>query len=247
MQEDILFYSLKYAGNYQQISQALKNNEAIDSILFDKLKKRCQSNYVVITQENYPKVFYDLKNPPFVVYYYGNIQLASQETIGIIGTRHPSDHGKHMCDVLVHSLNPKWVVVSGLAIGIDSLAQRYAQESGMDVVAVLGSGIDYCYPKSNQDLYQALKKQGLVISEYPFDTKPLPYYFLWRNRLVAALSNRLLIIEAKTRSGTMSTATYALELGKDIYCVPGCVEMSSGCHQLIKEGAYLCDCVNDLI
>lgn len=247
MEDLLLYYSLKYDGNYQKIKQALKNNEPIEPVLFDILRKKCHSNYVVLTQSNYPISFYDLKEPPFVVYYYGDIDLVNTKTIGIIGTRIPTFEGKRACDAIVRALDEDVVVVSGLAIGIDSRAQYEAMRLGRKVIGVLGSGIDCCYPKASKALYDDIKEKGLVMSEYPFDVSPQPYFFLWRNRLVGALSNKLLIVEASIRSGTMNTASHALELGRDVYCVPGRFGVASGCNQLIKEGAILCDTIEDLL
>ena len=154
--------------------------------------------------------------------------------------RHPSPYGKQATSHLVTGLvEHGWTIVSGLALGIDCCAHQEALDCHGNTVAVLGSGINNCYPKRHQEIFDKLKHSQLIISEYPDSTKAAPSNFPSRNRIIAGLSAKLLVIEAKERSGTMITVGFALEAGKDVYCVPGRYDDNRGCNLLIQQGAKL--------
>ena len=124
-----------------------------------------------------------------------------------------------------------------MALGIDSIAHQGSIDNEGKTIAVLGSGIDYIYPLANKKLYYDIINKGLVISEYPNLTSPKPINFKNRNRIIAALSNKVIVTEANLRSGTMNTVKWALDIGIDIYCVPSRNNLNSGCNKLIQEGA----------
>lgn len=134
-----------------------------------------------------------------------------------------------------------------MALGIDTVAHRSALRNNGKTIAVLGSGIDYCYPKSNEDIYQLMKQDHLILSEYPKGLVPLKENFPKRNRIIAGLSGAVLVTEAKQRSGTMITVGHALEQGKDIFCIPSRITDYLGCNYLIQQGAKLVNNVNDII
>lgn len=248
MEELVLYFSLKYQGDFQKIYNALMNKERVDENLKCELMKQLQCSYITIFSEGYPQRLKHIDCPPFVLYYYGQLALLKEKTIGVVGMRDMSDYGKRATQVFVKGLvEQNYVIVSGMARGVDTVAHRTAMAYGGKTVAVLGTGIEYCYPQDNKMLYEKLKSDHLVLSEYPFQTAPQKRLFPFRNRLIAGLSRSLLISEAKEKSGTMITAGYALEQGKEIYCVPSRFDDYRGCNQLIKQGAKLVLGVSDII
>lgn len=162
--------------------------------------------------------------------------------------RKPSNYGLKMTTKVTCSLIKKgYTIISGMALGVDAISHRTAIYNGGKTIAVLGSGINYPYPKRNRDIYDVLKENHLVISEYPGSLPPKKEYFPIRNRLIAGLSKRLLVTEAKLKSGTMITVNYALNQGKDVYAVPSSLDSENiGCNHLIQLGASLFLNVDDL-
>lgn len=205
----------------------------------------------VITRfdDDYPSYFLDLAESPLVLFYYGNKDLLfSPLRLGVVGTREPSDIGLKACFSLLKetivelALNGQSIViVSGMARGIDVAASRIALDLHQGVISYLGSGIDRIYPSDSADVYQLCKEgRGLVLSEYPLNSKPVGNNFPYRNRLIAATSHGIFVPEARTRSGTSSTITWSLELGKSIAAVP--TEFSSNndlTNALIRDGAEM--------
>lgn len=204
------------------------------------MKKRIKCHYTTIFSSDYPETLKNINCPPFVLYYYGNIELVNEKTIGVVGMRDMSEYGKQATkDFCIPLVKNGYVIVSGMARGVDTVAHETAIKHGGKTIAVLGTGIDYCYPKNNQKLYDQIKNNHLVVSEYPFFTTPQRKLFPFRNRIIAGLSSKILIVEARVKSGTMITAGYALEQGKDIYCIPSRYTDYQGCNELIKQGAIL--------
>jgi len=223
--------AIKYHGNYDKIFKAVKNKEVTEIIYDDVLA-------FTILDDCYPSELLDLKKPPLVLFYRGNLNLLSKDKIAIVGSRMPSDYAKKVTKDLIVSLDKKKVTVSGLAKGIDAIVH----ENSLDrTIAVLGCGIDYVYPKCNKILYKMIEDQGLIISEYPFDEKPQKYYFPFRNRIVAALSTKIIVTAASCNSGTMITVNEGLELNRDIYTFPYSIydKNGEGCNNLIQQGANL--------
>ncbi|WP_028042356.1 DNA-processing protein DprA [Candidatus Stoquefichus massiliensis] len=248
MEELVLYFSLKYEGNFQSIYNALLRKETVDENLRCELKKKLKCSYTTIFSDDYPEALKLINCPPFVLYYYGDLSLVKKKLIGIVGMRDMSDYGKkatqHFTSELVKS---DYVIVSGMARGVDTVAHKSAIENKGKTIAVLGTGIEYCYPRENKVLYEELKAHHLVLSEYPDMTAPQKKLFPFRNRIIAGLSQKIMISEARVKSGTMITAGYALEQGKDIYCVPGRFDDFDGCNELIKQGAKLITNVQDII
>lgn len=249
--EVLLYFAGKYEGDYYAIINALRKKEPIDDDLFLKYKEDWEEvETITIIDDDYPAFFKTINNPPIVLYLKGRRELLNnlEKSIAVIGARESSEYGKNMTYELVEGLvKENFTIVSGLARGIDGFSHDACLKAGGATIAVLGSGINYPYPKANTALYNKIAEQGLIISEYPDLTKPEPDYFKFRNRLVAALSKAVLIIEAKYRSGTIITVGYALEKGSDIFCVPERAGKNSGCNRLIKDGAYLVESVNDIL
>ena len=244
----ILYFALKYEGNYKKIYEAIKNKEQVFSSDLEQIENKIKSKYITIVNPLYPNSLKQIGTPPIILFYYGDITLLSNSNIvAVIGKREYSMYGKLMTEKIVSGLKDyDATIVSGMAFGIDSIAHQNSLENKMKTIAVLGGGIDYCYPFSNKELYECIKKDGLIISEFPNEIVPEPQNFLIRNRIIAALCEYLLVIEAKYKSGTMNTVAYALEFGKDIFAVPSLATSESGCNHLIKQGAKLVECAKDI-
>lgn len=190
----------------------------------------------------YPKSLKDLNDPPLMLYCKGNYQWLSAAFtgVGIVGTRSPSDYGRQHGFELAKVVSDKGAtIISGLAMGIDASAHLGALAGGGKTVAVLGSGVDVCYPKFNQKLYNQMAHSGLLISEYPVGTTPQSMHFPERNRIIAGLSSSCIVIEAAKKSGSLITAEMVMDLGRDVYALPGPIHSmkSAGCHWLIRDGA----------
>ena len=205
----------------------------------EKLAKK-GIRFISIDDPEYPERLMILKDAPFGIYVKGNLP-SEDATCGMVGARACSAYGRAMSERFAAYLAREQVqIISGMALGIDGMCSRSALGAGGKTFVVLGSGVDVVYPKENTDLYyEILMKGGGIISEYPPGTAPIAWQFPHRNRLIAALSDLLLVIEARKQSGTLSTVGYALELGKDVYALPGRITdpLSESCNLLIREGA----------
>lgn len=228
--EAILWYAIQYDGDWNHIAKAIKNHEPFQNIKYPY-------PYITRFDAAYPLCFLRLRYPPWIIFYQGKVELLNKRCVGVIGARKCSQEALSNTKVVVDLLKTKYCIVSGLAKGIDGMAHRFA----LDTIGVLGCGIDVIYPKENQDLFLHMKTFGLIISEYPCGVKPLAYHFPWRNRLIAALSSSLVVIEATYKSGTMLTVNECLELGVDIYCIPTAFSNTvyPGCNYLIANGAHI--------
>jgi DNA processing protein len=192
----------------------------------------------------YPRRLLDLPDAPQEIYCLGNLEALKIPGLGIVGSRQASKEGmataSYFAKAVVHQ---GLLVISGLADGIDSAAHTGAlqAQARLSTIAVCGTGLDRCYPSKNEHLFQIIARQGLLISEYPPGTIIKPHFFRQRNRLIAALSLGILVVEAAIRSGSLTTAKYANDLGREVFAIPHSIHQAQamGCHQLIKEGAKL--------
>lgn len=234
----------------QQKAQTLLK-DLHNSSLRDKIvKEHSYFHIITIVDEYYPDMLNTIKDAPIVLYGAGNLSLLKmQPSISVIGTRRPSHEAAKKLIHIVHPLiESGWVIVSGMAKGIDSMAHQQALMQGGKTVAVLGGGFHAIYPKEHLSLYRQLVKEGLVLSEYPPDQSPRRYHFPERNRIISGLSMGTLVIEAMKKSGTMITVDQALDQGREVFAVPGnpFIQQTSGCHQLIQEGAKLVQSAEDI-
>ncbi len=246
--EILLYLSIKYEGEWDLICKAIVERESIN----DEELKQCllsfKGRYITICDENYPSKFNKIYKPPFVLYYYGDLSLINKPCLAVVGSRECSDYAKQSTFKIVKELDNKLVIISGLAKGIDASAHQAAIDVNGKTIAILGSGIDYCYPLENKGIYDEIKKNHLLISEYPFNSPPKKHHFPYRNRLIGALGDSLLIVEAKeSSSGTYHTLRAALELGKDVYCLPSPFLGNSLTNRLIQEGALLVESGKDIL
>ena len=190
----------------------------------------------------YPDKLRNIDLPPLNLYVKGALPNPEYPSIGIVGARMCSEYGRYLARKYGEYMAMQGIqVISGMALGIDGIAQNAALDKGGTSYGILGCGIDICYPDGNRNLYQRLSVSGGVISEYIPGTQPKSGLFPMRNRIISGLSDALLVIEARERSGSLITVDRALEQGKEVYAVPGRVvdALSSGCNRLIQQGANM--------
>lgn len=217
-------------------------NKSIDRAEEVILRTEICGGYIIdFDSEKYPESLKRLVNPPYVLYVKGNFDFSLERVgVGVVGTRDCSGYGQAVTSKLCSDLAASgFTIISGMALGVDSVAATAALRMGAETIAVLGCGIDIVYPPSNDDLMGHIVNHGAVISEYPPLSQPFKTHFPERNRIIAALSDCLLVTEAPSSSGALITAKYAYEMGIRIFSVPGNIFMSNsvGTNLLIKAGA----------
>ena len=223
-----------------------KMAESYDRHALDSAIENMQKNgikLVTIFNDDYPEKLKDLPDRPLLLYAKGDLSLASKKSIGMVGTRMPSNYGRIVAEKFAGKLAESGlVIVSGLCYGIDEISHRKTLESGGKTIAVVGSGFASIYPATNAVLAEEIAQKGLLLSEYPPSFKAKRYTFPRRNRIIAGLSDGVLIVEAGFKSGTVHTKEYALEYGKDIFAVPGNITSSKSelTNALIKSGQAEC-------
>ena len=202
----------------------------------------------------YPSVLRDIDEPPLLLFAQGQLHLPCWQGVAVVGSRNPTPQGTHNAKRLAHQLQQAGCcVVSGLAMGIDAAAHLGALEAKPTdqcaTVAVVGTGLDQVYPKHHHALARQVAQHGWLLSELPPGTPPLPHHFPRRNRLIAGLSQGVLVVEAALKSGSLITADMALSQGKEVFAIPGSIHsvLSRGCHLLLKQGAKLVEGVQDVL
>ncbi len=196
--------------------------------------------YVSFYGDDYPERLQKIFDPPVHLYVRGGLPDPSRRSIGIVGARNCTLYGRDMARLFGYRLaGAGGQVSSGMAKGVDGWAHQGALESGGDTFAVLGCGVDVCYPAIHCRLYESIRLRGGILSELPVGTKARPGFFPMRNRIISALSDGILVVEARERSGSLITADAALDQGKDVFVIPGRIgdELSVGCNRLIRQGA----------
>lgn len=210
---------------------------------------------VYINEETYPTLLREIKDPPDPLYYAGNLQLTEKICAAIVGSRKTSQYGRWASRALAGKIaGAGGVVVSGMAAGIDTCAHWGAIDAApegeiLPTIAVLGCGIDVCYPKTNQQLWNDLSRKGLVVSEYPPGTQPAKYTFPRRNRIISGLSSATVVVNAPVSSGALITAEMAAEQGRDVYVIPGNINSAYnfGSNKLLRDGAMPLVLLDDLV
>ena len=220
-----------------------KNNRKRNQVLGNSMDQiRC----ITKTSPEYPKKMKQYPSMPAKLYVKGRMPDPDKITVAVIGARMCSPYGRIQAFRYAKELSQAGVqIISGMALGIDSEGHKGALEGKMPTFAVLGSGVDVCYPKTNKKLYERiLWENGGIISECPLGSEPVSWHFPARNRIISALSDAVLVVEAKENSGSLITAGFALEQGKMVYAIPGAVTdtLSRGCHKLIYDGAGIAYC-----
>jgi DNA processing protein len=228
--------SAKGDGNAVDKPALLKNAE-------DQLKRARTLDVRVLTlsDPDYPAQLKQIYAPPPVLFVRGDCGVFKKDAVAVVGTRRNTQYGKSAAIALVKELAARRLaVISGLAHGIDTIAHQTCIDNGGKTVAVLGSGIDICYPRDNKPLMENIVSSGgAVVSEFPMGAEPETYHFPRRNRIISGLSAGVLVIEAPEKSGSLITANYALQQGRDVFAVPGSIfsASSGGTFHLLKEGA----------
>lgn len=199
---------------------------------------------------HWPALWQEIKDPPSQVHVKGQSASLVLPSVAIVGTRRATLRGLAFARALAMVLASRnWCVVSGLALGIDAAAHRGALEAGGRTVAVMGTGLDRIYPAVHSDLRQQIESSGCCLTEYEADIGPRKHHFPQRNRLIAGLVQAVVVVEAPLRSGALLTAQLALDYNREVFAVPGPVDLetSRGCHHLLKQGAHLLETADDLL
>lgn len=254
---------VEYYGNpkamYEHSSKPEFLNEKIwEYIKYMKSKEILYSwethreHFVSYLHEDYPRELFELQDYPFGIFYRGDLKKMNSLPIKIafVGSRKATPYGMGIASEYAKELAMLGVgIVSGLALGIDTAAHRGALMGDGFTIGVLGTGVDVVYPRGNYHLYEEMERRGVLLSEYPFGTKPMPYNFPRRNRIISVLSRGVFVVEARKKSGSLITADYALEQGRDVWAMPGrpCDLPSAGCNGLIRQGAKLIMEVEDIL
>ena len=231
LRNKLISLAVKYCGDAKKIREAWNRGEGDPNYVYP-------GNVITSVDDEFPDELDELTyldDCPLVLFYKGNLDLLKQKKISVVGSRTPLEYSKDATKRFVLVQNDK-VIVSGLDLGIDTIAHTYADKT----IAVLGGGIDRVYPIQNFDLYNRIASEGLIISEYPLDTKPNADYFKARNRIIAALGSELIVMEAKKASGALSTVHYAEDYGTKVRVLPQSpLNRNSINNILIRDGAEI--------
>ena len=204
---------------------------------------------LTLADAEYPQSLLEIPDPPSLLYVRGRCELLNQASLAIVGSRNPTPQGIQNAENFAEALAAEGlVIVSGLAIGIDTAAHRGALKAQGGSIAFIGTGIDRIYPARNLELAHQLARQGCVVSEFPLGTPAIASNFPRRNRLISGISRGVLVVEAAPKSGSLITARLAGEQGREVFAIPGSIHspQSRGCHQLIKQGAKLVETAEDV-
>lgn len=229
------------------IVQDLHNEHLVNKIQ----QEQAHLQIMTVYDKDYPYLFKHIHDCPLVLYLYGDRQLLQRkESFSIIGSRKPSPDAWSKTEAIVAPLAyAGFVIVSGMAKGIDTYSHLITLKQQGKTIAVLGSGFNHIYPRTNQSLFNKIGRAGLVISEYAPNMEPKRHHFPERNRLISGLAFGTVVIEARKNSGTLITVRKALNQGREVYAVPGSIfsDATSGCHDLINDGARLISSADELI
>lgn len=228
--------------NYRQKNTVEKCEELLQSLGIE---------FVCVEDENYPKKLHAIHNPPYGLFFKGSLPKEDKRAVAIVGARARSAYGEQLAQQLAKELSARDVeILSGLALGIDGDAHKGALLGNGNTYGILAGGVETCYPYSHRYLYEKiLASGGGILSEFSPGTNPLPFMFPMRNRIISGLADCVIVVEAKEKSGSLITADFAMEQGKDVYALPGRVSdtLSSGCNRLIKQGAGIICSVADFL
>lgn len=250
-----ILFSLSYQcrGDWDKIYQAIQTKTPVPQDMILKAKQMQHSNYLSLLDENYPQSLKEIYKPPFLLYYYGNLSLLNcPYRLSVVGTRNPTLYQNDTVYDLIQKVEEKTenktCIISGMAKGIDQAALKAAMDQKAPVIAVIASGIDNPYPEENGGLYEYCKSaNGLVFSEYPGEEKAKKENFLFRNRLIVALSDILFVGGGKHRSGTSSSVNQAIEYNKEILALPCNITGDDLTNALIRDGAMSVLDENDIL
>lgn len=238
--DDISIQSIKKTnlpGNLKRMSlTAFKDDDA--EVVLQRIKKQCK--IISFFDKEYPESLRQIYRPPLILFAQGDLDLLQEKIVSIVGSRKATVYSQQVLNKLVPNLvKDNLVIASGLAKGVDVMAHKAALKNKGKTVAVVGNGLNHFYPKCNYQVQEEIRKNGLIISEYLPDTPPRPFRFPERNRILAGIADSVIVTEAKERSGSLITASLALQENREIFAVPGPItsDLSAGPNKLIEAGA----------
>lgn len=232
--ERIRYETRDFVKKFAKVIDADAERELLDGLDRGQIERIAEDldqldmGFVVSEDFAFPERLRQIADPPACLYYRGDLALLKSKSLAVVGTRNPTRYGKEVTENFVKALSGLYTIVSGMARGIDAIAHREALRSGGKTIAVLGSGIDRPYPSEHVDLYHEIAERGLVVSEYGLNTGVQQYRFPQRNRIISGLSRGVLVTEAGEKSGSLITAEYAVEQGKELFVVPSAVTNPRG-------------------
>ena len=245
--------ALRESGILREIQiQALcagKQKQAEYLEAYEKLRER-GIRFVTPLDPDYPERLLHIHAYPMGLYVRGKLPEPECPAVAVVGARGCSEYGSQLAETFSELLARERVqIISGLALGIDGAAHRGALKAGADTYGVLGCGVNICYPSAHYRLYGQMVEHGGILSEFPLDTRPLKPNFPMRNRIISGLSDAILVVEAKEKSGSLITAELGLDQGKEIFAVPGRItdHLSGGCNRLIQQGAHMAISPGDIL
>ncbi len=230
----------------------ITENKIITTLNFLNKLKKLDIGFIDYNEDSYPKILKEIDNPPAGLFYRGNPEVLKNISIAVVGTRKPTSYGIEATKYFVRQLIlHNFTITSGLAIGIDSIAQTEAIKNNGATIGVVGCGLDIIYPKANHKLTEDIvkNKKGVLISEFPPETPPLPHHFPMRNRIISGLTVGTIVVEGSIRSGSLITGNSALMQNREVFAVPGSIfsSKSKAPHSLIKQGAKLIESIEDIL
>ena len=242
----LIYLAVKYDGDPFKIINAvrLREDEHVPYSEMEKVYDSIKSKVITYLDKDFPSKLKTMFRPPLVLFYYGDITLLddNKRRYGVVGSREYSEYGEAVTKKIVEEMGRGKVLVSGMAKGIDTIGHQAALDNKVRTIAVLGSGIDNCYPEENKELYERLKKEELVISEYPNMSEPDKAHFPMRNRIVVALSDALIVPQINSHvSGTTISVNLAVSSNKPVYVVPHSIFEGTVNNDLIQEGANVAE------
>ncbi|WP_041483984.1 DNA-processing protein DprA [Desulfitobacterium metallireducens] len=240
---------LRKLGNESWVQALIQHRSQCDPVQMEKELTQKEIETVIPEEDHYPVLLRELADAPPLLYYKGKLEPGEQG-IAIVGSRKATPYGRAAAEFLGKALAQHgFVVVSGLARGIDTAAHKGALEGKGKTWAILGSGLDHFYPPENRKLAEQIMLEGALISEFAPGVPPEPQFFPMRNRIISGVSSGVIVVEAAIRSGALITVDFALEQGREVFAVPGPIfsEQSKGCHQLLRQGAKLVEEVGDIL
>jgi DNA processing protein len=241
------FHSFKTA--YHNLNQKQKN--LVNPLKEWERLEQQQINFITIHDPDYPHLLKEISYPPWGLYYWGDLSVLNNPLcLAVVGTRKISAYGKLVVEKIIKELIPyNFVVISGLALGVDTLSHKTTLNEGGKTVAILGTGLDQIFPRANESLSRQIIKNGALITEYPLGSKSFKSHFPWRNRIISGLASATLVIEAPEKSGALITANFAVEQNRDVFAIPGSIfnNNSTGTNKLIQQGAKLITKAEDIL
>jgi DNA processing protein len=234
-----------------EVAAALKSGAAADAVERAlEWASKPDRHVITLADDEYPRLLLEISDPPPLLYARGDLALLDRPALAIVGSRNATAQGLRNAEAFAEAFSAGGMtIVSGLALGIDTAAHRGGLANAGSTIAVLGTGIDVVYPRSNAPLCAEIAARGLLLSEYALGTPAAGHNFPRRNRLISGLARGCLVVEAALGSGSLITARVASEQGREVFAIPGSIHspLSKGCHSLIKQGAKLVESAEDVL